>query len=374
MYRLRFLPIVAILLFAHSISVQAQTKGTPKKVLLVLSGYGKDKGKTRPGFEMDEYAQAWWIFKINGLSITVASPKGGPVEPDKYNVNKPYNQLLLKDREAVKALLNTQSTAAVKDQHFDGVFIVGGKGAMFDLPVDPHLQDLLAALASQHKSIGAVCHGPAAFAYVKTAGGIALVKDREVSGFTNAEEKAFGKEWTKQFPFLLEDQLKAAGGKFAGADIMLPQTSVSDFLITGQNPYSTLATAEALVKHMGLTPVPRETFADERSMDLVQAALLGQWDHAKKSLDENPAHYDLNLLSAYAYYRLILAQEDAQIQTALQLNEWIMPHHYHESMYHEIAKGYLRINEKAKAKAVLNTVLQKTPNHAVSQQLLESLN
>lgn len=294
MYHLRFLPLVAVLLFIHSTALHAQTKGTSKKVLLVLSGYGKDKGKTRPGFEMDEYAQAWWIFKINGLSITVASPKGGPVEPDKYNVNKPYNQLLLKDREAVKALLNTQSTAAVKDQHFDGVFIVGGKGAMFDLPVDPHLQDLLAALANQRKSIGAVCHGPAALAYVKNAGGIALVKDHKVSGFTNAEEKAFGKEWTKQFPFLLEDQLKAAGGKFESADIMLPKTSVSDFLITGQNPYSTLATAEALVKHMGLTPVQRETFADERSMDLAVLALDGQWDHAKKQLDQNPGHYDLN--------------------------------------------------------------------------------
>ncbi len=49
----------------------------PKKVLVVVSSEGRDHGKTRPGFEMDELAQAWLIFRANGLTIDLASPAGG---------------------------------------------------------------------------------------------------------------------------------------------------------------------------------------------------------------------------------------------------------------------------------------------------------
>lgn len=45
------------------------------KIAIILSSYGKDEGKTRPGFEMDEFSQAYFIFKENGFEIDVASPK-----------------------------------------------------------------------------------------------------------------------------------------------------------------------------------------------------------------------------------------------------------------------------------------------------------
>ena len=54
------------------------TTPTPARVLLVVSGEGRDQGKTRPGFEMDEFAQAYLIFRDNGLAVQVASPRGGP--------------------------------------------------------------------------------------------------------------------------------------------------------------------------------------------------------------------------------------------------------------------------------------------------------
>ena len=44
------------------------------RVLLVVSGYGADDGKTRPGFEMDELSQAYAVFSDNGLQVDIASP------------------------------------------------------------------------------------------------------------------------------------------------------------------------------------------------------------------------------------------------------------------------------------------------------------
>ena len=47
------------------------------RVLLVISGNGLDDGKTRPGFEMDELSQAYFVFTDNGLQVDIASPSGG---------------------------------------------------------------------------------------------------------------------------------------------------------------------------------------------------------------------------------------------------------------------------------------------------------
>lgn len=100
----RFLPALllgAALLFPPA----AQAADT---VLIVLSGEGRDAGKTRPGYEFDELSQAWLIFKANGLAVEVASPQGGPVEPDKYNPDEPFNAQLLADDAAMAQLAATR--------------------------------------------------------------------------------------------------------------------------------------------------------------------------------------------------------------------------------------------------------------------------
>ena len=66
----------------------------------------------------------------------VTSPQGGNVEADKYDPAKPYNQQVLNDAAIMAKLRNTLSTAQLKAGDYNGIFIVGGKGAMFDLPKD----------------------------------------------------------------------------------------------------------------------------------------------------------------------------------------------------------------------------------------------
>ena len=91
--------IILSIVFILPVMLFSQTNDIKKKVLMVVSSYGKDMGEARPGYEFDEFSQAYLIFKNNNLSIDVASPKGGKVEADKYNKDKPYNKKL--PREAL---------------------------------------------------------------------------------------------------------------------------------------------------------------------------------------------------------------------------------------------------------------------------------
>jgi hypothetical protein len=71
--------LILITLLATTFQVQAET--STKKVLMVVSGNGQ--GEEKPGYEFDEFSKAYSVFKDNGISVDIASPKGGQVEADK---------------------------------------------------------------------------------------------------------------------------------------------------------------------------------------------------------------------------------------------------------------------------------------------------
>jgi putative intracellular protease/amidase len=117
---------------------------------------------------------------------------------------------------------------------------------MWDLALDPVSHELINEFYAENKIISAVCHGPAALAYVKLPNGEYLIAGQAVTGFTNSEEAAVG--LTEAVPFSLEGQLNtASGGKFIKADDWKSKVVVSGGgrLITGQNPQSAFGTAQA---------------------------------------------------------------------------------------------------------------------------------
>lgn len=67
-----------------------QAESNSKKVLMVVSGNGhsEKEGEEKPGYEFGEFSKAYAIFKENGITVDIASPKGGEVEADKYNPEK----------------------------------------------------------------------------------------------------------------------------------------------------------------------------------------------------------------------------------------------------------------------------------------------
>lgn len=62
------------------------------------------------------------------------------------------------------------------------------------------------------KVVGAVCHGPAGILEATGPDGKSIISGKKCAGFSNTEEEAVGK--TDKVPFLLEDRMKALGGKY----------------------------------------------------------------------------------------------------------------------------------------------------------------
>lgn len=310
------------------------------RVLLVVSGHGQEEGKLRPGFEMDELTQAYAVFVDNGLEVDIASPAGGAVVADRFDRNKPYNKRFLADPIAAAKLTGTRSVASLEKQDYAAIFIIGGKGAMFDLPVDVQLKALLAQTYQAGGVIGAVCHGPAVLMNVSLQGGTSLLEGRSVTGFSNEEEALFGKGWARAFPVLLENGLRGSGAKFTDAPMMLSHVVTDGRLVTGQNPYSTAAAAEAVIRAMGRMPAPRQPWADERSIALLGQMLNGDAVQARAAFEAEPTLYDVPLIAMWGFFRAQSAGSDrGGLTNAVDVMELALPHFSRPELVAAIAEA-----------------------------------
>ncbi|SHE98683.1 Putative intracellular protease/amidase [Microbulbifer donghaiensis] len=346
--------------------------GEAPRVLMVLSGYGLEQGEERPGYEFDEFAQAYLIFRQNGLAVDIASPRGGAVEADKYNPDKSFVKAVTDDAAAMAKLENTLSLDGLKAEDYAAVFVVGGKGAMFDLPEDRNLQRLIAGIYERDGVVAAVCHGPAALVNVKLSDGSYLVSGRAVNGFTNAEERAFGKKWIEHFPFLLQDKLIERGGRFQHSDLMLGHVAADERLLTGQNPSSTPKLAEALVESLGIVSKPREPFVEERTMDLI-AEVWGGDAKAGESFRLSAAGYEPKLVSLYGFYQLQFSEDDRQRQKAVALMELGSVHFQHPAVELAMARGHVQLGNRDKARALLTRLLEEHPDMQEARAVLKEL-
>lgn len=310
------------------------------RILLVVSSYGADEGKTRPGYEMDELTQSYAVFSDNGLEVDIASPAGGAVVADRFNRNKPYNSRFLADPVASAKLTSTRSLASVGKEAYAAIFIIGGKGSMFDLPTSTDLKSLIATTYEAGGVIGAVCHGPAALMNVPLKSGASFLEGRSVTGFSNEEEAQFGKGWLPSFPVLLENGLRGSGADYSEAPMMLSHVVTDGRLVTGQNPASTAAAAEAVIKAMGRTPVVRQPWADERSMTLISETLKGDKTKAKRMFNENPKLYDVPLIAMWGFFRAKSAGADrAALEHAVEMMELASPHFTRPELVSAITEG-----------------------------------
>lgn len=343
-----------------------------QKILMVVSGYGKDQGTTQPGYEFDELAKSYLTFRDNGVAVDIASPQGGPVEADEYDTKKSYNQTFLADKLAVKKLANTLSLQQINSRDYDAVFVVGGKGAMFDLPYDQMLQKTIADIYQAGGSVGAVCHGPAALVDVKLDNGSYLVAGKKVNGFTNVEEQAFGKKWVKSFDFLLEDKLKERQAEFESSPMMLSHVAIDGRLVTGQNPTSTVDTAQALLQSIGITPKNQNNYSDDMTLKLVAEILKGD-DQAAQQYNNNKAKYEPMMMGMYGFMHFMSADNNQAYRQALKLMQLAQNDVNHPKLNLQIAKAHIKLDQTKQAKSLLLEIIKNHPDLSEASTLLEQL-
>ena len=208
---------------------------------MVVTSHGDIDGKPTTGVWFSEFAEPYAALVAAGMQLTVASPRGGPapVDPRGY----PSRDAIAQVRDALAALNATVCLDQVDTDAFDGVFVPGGHGPMFDLATDATTKRCIAALWEAGKPVAAVCHGPAALLDVPLPDGTTLLAGRRVTGFTHGEDAADA--LFAHMPFSLQDRMSAEGAIFIEQPAQTVHVEIDGPLVTGQNPASAAATAEA---------------------------------------------------------------------------------------------------------------------------------
>jgi len=255
---------------ADDLAFLAQRVTEPRgRILAVVSSTARfPDGQRKAGYELTELARAYWVFVGNGYEVDIASPRGGepPMIRDEDLIDADH--AFLNDPAAQAKLAETLPLAEVDPGRYRAVYFVGGKGAMFDFVGNPDIARIVRDIHPRGV-VGAVCHGPAALLGVTLADGRPLLRGRRVTGFSNAEELFLIEDARERFPALLQDALSAEGATFVEAPTYLDNTVADGRLVTGQNPWSTWTTAEAMIRALGHAPVPREATPEERSVQLL---------------------------------------------------------------------------------------------------------
>lgn len=219
-------------------------------ILMVLTSHDTlgDTGR-KTGFWLEEFVAPYYTFLDAGAKITVASPKGGqpPLDPksDEPGAQTEETRRFQSDPAARAVLASTVELASVSPHDFDGVFYPGGHGPLWDLAEDKVSIALIESAYGAGKPVALVCHAPGVLRHVKAADGSPLVQAKKVTGFKNTEENAVG--LTDVVPFLVEDMLKQNGGVYSSGNDWASYALQDGLLITGQNPGSSVATANLLL-------------------------------------------------------------------------------------------------------------------------------
>lgn len=233
-----------LLTLFFALPIQAFASGA-KSILMVVTSHDRIDEEHPTGLWLEEFAVPYEMFKAAGHEVAVASTKGGatPLDPRSHDEHSSKHH-----PDTLSALQSTSALALLDLATFDAVFFPGGHGTMFDLPNDPAVSKTVAHFIGKDQPAAFLCHGPAALVNATLPDGSSVIAGRRVTGFTNAEEDAV--QLTDKMPFLLETRLTELGAEFTGADNFAEHVVTDGNLITGQNPASSKAAAEALLMRL----------------------------------------------------------------------------------------------------------------------------
>ncbi|MBK66817.1 MAG: glutamine amidotransferase [Rickettsiales bacterium] len=210
------------------------------KLLFILSTKQDVSSDYTTGFHAEEAAKPYLYFNDEGYDITIATIGGHPAEydPSSREDLDENNPEMLENFESLAKdnLENPANVSELSADNFDGIFIPGGHGTMWDMPTSDELGALISEFYAQDKLVAAVCHGPAALVNATNKKGEPIVNGKKVNCFTDKEEKHIEKE--DVMPFLLETRLTEQGAKFECSGLFESCAVRDGVLVTGQNPAS----------------------------------------------------------------------------------------------------------------------------------------
>ena len=240
-------------IFFHILgSILSPVSANMPSVLMVCTSSDvmpKKDGSTNPsGCWYEEVAAPYLVFSEKGYDITITSVKGGKIPIDAGSLSEGFfTDECKKFKENHESLLdNTKALSEFDVTTFDAIYFPGGHATYADLQ-DDVVTDAINKAVAANKVLAFDCHGPSAICTSKVVDttGKPLVEGKEVCCFTDAEEAAVGA--TDTIPYSMEQKLKELGAIFKGGADWGSNVCVAGNLITGQNPQSSTACANAVV-------------------------------------------------------------------------------------------------------------------------------
>lgn len=220
-----------------------------KKILVVLTSFEKYPNLNRAtGLWLGEAVHFVKKVEEAGYEVDYVSPQGGytPIDPHSLEMADSTDWEWYHLKEFMNRLGATRKPSEVNPDDYVAIYYTGGHGVIWDFPDNETLQSLSRKIYESGGFVTSVCHGAAGLLNIKLSDGSLLIKGKEVTGFSNQEEKLALLD--KVVPYLTQTELLARGAIYKKADEPWATFAVEDHrLITGQNPASGGAVADLLI-------------------------------------------------------------------------------------------------------------------------------
>ncbi len=223
-----------------------------KKMLVVLTSYPKYPNLERAtGLWLGEAVHFVKKVEAAGYQVDYVSPKGGytPIDPHSLAMADATDWEWYQNSDFMSRLGATLKPSQVNPNDYSVIYYAGGHGVVWDFPDNEELQAISRSIYESGGIVSSVCHGAVGLLNIKLSDGTLLIKGKEVTGFSNTEEKLA--ELDKYVPYLTEDEMVKRGAVYKkAAEPWAPFAVADQRVVTGQNPASGGPVAELVLKEL----------------------------------------------------------------------------------------------------------------------------
>jgi putative intracellular protease/amidase len=196
-----------------------------------------------------ELTHALHVFLTAGIEYDIASIKGGKAPLYGTDIDgDSVNDTILNNEEFQNRINNTIPVSQINIDDYSAIYYPGGFGLLSDLVNNEDFARISARHYEGGGILSAVCHGPAGLLPITLSNGEKLLANKSVTGFTREEEIDFGT--INDIPFLLEESLARNAARYSKVQPWGVFVVEDDRVITGQNPSSASAVAQAVVNQL----------------------------------------------------------------------------------------------------------------------------
>lgn len=241
-----------------------------KRVAMVLSNPAESSTTGWPvGFWWSELSHPYFFLSEKGYTVDIFSPDGGkceadamsdPRDPSGYSDSDIVSLGFISTPKLAALVENTRKVSAIDVGAYDAIVVAGGQAPMFTFEKATDLHRKFVEFYEAGKVACALCHGVAVLRFARLSNGEYLAKDKSVTGFANVEEDyADNAAWTMKLlardkhvmPWRIEDELKKIDANYMQAGLWRGFAVRDGNLVTGQQNFSPLETADVLVRALG---------------------------------------------------------------------------------------------------------------------------